>query len=351
MNENKNNDDKTSGSAKASSKEESSTKPGATAVPAKGGDKSKMKRNDVRLKYATPYARRSELMKKDGYSDTFSRDIAKAISPGAVTVKDNPYSVDKERKKVGSNKYTQDAFVDNVFARILNEEPGATFKRSNENVDSKVKAKSDSTAPGVDKERKKVGSNKYTQDAFVDNVFARILNEEPGATFKRSNENVDSKVKAKSDSTAPGVVAMNNSGPSKWKKKRRNLVTVPTLPTNDLSNDEQNPNVAQSSSCKSYDNVVIDENTQINSEFAAFNSSRKDGDIGNYEIPTATAVNDSRIIQALPDEMVVVKAEVIPLSESCIRVIFMFLKFHHIMFYRLWFHGISNGSLSLLLLS
>ena len=288
MNENKNNDDKTSGSAKASSKEESSTKPGATAVPAKGGDKSKMKRNDVRLKYATPYARRSELMKKDGYSDE------KAISPGAVTVKDNPYSVDKERRKVGSNK--------------------------------------------------------YTQDAFVDNVFARILNEEPGATFKRSNENVDSKVKAKSDSTAPGVVAMNNSGPSKWKKKRRNLVTVPTLPTNDLSNDEQNPNVAQSSSCKSYDNVVIDENTQINSEFAAFNSSRKDGDIGNYEIPTATAVNDSRIIQALPDEMVVVKAEVIPLSESYIRVIFMFLKFHHII-YRLWFHGISNGSLSLLLLS
>ena len=105
MNENKNNDDKTSGSAKASSKEESSTKPGATAVPAKGGDKSKMKRNDVRLKYATPYARRSELMKKDGYSDTFSRDIAKAISPGAVTVKDNPYSVDKERRKVGSKRH------------------------------------------------------------------------------------------------------------------------------------------------------------------------------------------------------------------------------------------------------
>ena len=266
MNENKNNDDKTSGSSKASSKEGSSTKPGATAVPAKAGDKSKMKRNDIRLKYATPYARRSELMKKDGYSDE------KAISPGAVTVKDNPYSVDKERKKVGSNK--------------------------------------------------------YTQDAFVDNVFARILNEEPGATLKRSNENVESKVKAKADSTVSGVVAMNNSGPSKWKKKRRNLVTVSTLPTNDLSNDEQNPNVAQSSSCKSYDNVVIDENTQINSEFAAFNSSREDGDIGNYEIPTATAVNDSRIIQALPDEMLVVKAEVIPLSESCIRVIFLFLKFY-----------------------
>ena len=322
MNENKNNDDTTSGSSKASSKEGSSTKPGATAVPAKAGDKSKMKRNDIRLKYATPYARRSELMKKDGYSDE------KAISPGAVTVKDNPYSVDKERKKVGSNKYTQDAFVDNDFARIINEEPGATLKRSNENVDSKVKAKSDSTAPGVDKERKKVGTNKYTQDVFVDNVFARILNEEPGATLKRSNENVESKVKAKADSTVSGVVAMNNSGPSKWKKKRGNLVTVSTLPTNDLSNDEQNPNVAQSSSCKSYDNVVIDENTQINSEFAAFNSSRKDGDIGNYEIPTATAVNDSRIIQALPDEMLVVKAEVIPLSESCIRVIFLFLKFY-----------------------